>query len=120
MSQASNDDVSLTSETLARLEPYSWAGNIHELENLMEQIALLSRKPLLDADDVEAYCPNVADRNVLPSFALTSDRATHRKAATGMWERCCQSCCGRARASVCSHWRVRSESASRSVDEEQW
>jgi len=83
VSQANNDDVSLTSKTLARLEPYSWAGNIHELENLMEQIALLSGKPLLDADDVEAYLPQRGRTNCLTVFRIDERSCNSPKGGHG-------------------------------------
>jgi len=60
----------LTSEGLARLEPYSWPGDIRELGNVMEQIVLLSVKPLLDADDVETYLPPRGRPNCLTLFRI--------------------------------------------------
>jgi DNA-binding NtrC family response regulator len=42
----------LTQAALARLEQHTWPGNVRELSNLVQRSILLSRKELLDADDL--------------------------------------------------------------------
>ena len=42
----------LTAASLSRLENYSWPGNVRDLQNAIERSARLSRKVVLDADDL--------------------------------------------------------------------
>ena len=79
-SQANHRDVALTSEAFACLEAYSWPGNVRELENFMEQIVLLSEKPLLDAVDLEAFMP---PHGRSEPFDCADARRATRKSADG-------------------------------------
>ena len=58
--QANQRNVNFTSGALARLEHYTWPGNIRELANLIERVVLLADKPLLEADDIAAFIPHAA------------------------------------------------------------
>lgn len=42
----------LTAAALSRLENYAWPGNVRDLQNAIERSARLSRKEVLDADDL--------------------------------------------------------------------
>lgn len=55
--QVNQRNVNLSAGALARLQAYSWPGNIRELTNLIERIVLLAQKPLLDVTDIEAFLP---------------------------------------------------------------
>jgi DNA-binding NtrC family response regulator len=44
----------VTPESLARLERYSWPGNIRELQNVLERACVLSSGPVVEIlDDLE-------------------------------------------------------------------
>lgn len=53
----------LTEQALQCLQNYPWPGNVRELENVIERAVLLSKRPLIDIDDlpptVIQYCRNV-------------------------------------------------------------
>lgn len=42
----------LTAKALSRLQSHTWPGNVRDLENVIERSILLSRKDVLDADDI--------------------------------------------------------------------
>lgn len=56
--QANQRSVNLTQEAIARLEAYSWPGNIRELANLIERIVLLAEKPIVGLADIEKFMPS--------------------------------------------------------------
>ncbi len=60
------ETVHLTADARKLLEHYSWPGNIRELKNLTEQLSILNNSSLIDADELVALYPKIADRN-LPS-----------------------------------------------------
>jgi Nif-specific regulatory protein len=55
--QVNQRNVNLSAGALARLQQYSWPGNIRELANLIERMVLLADRPLLDAAQVERFLP---------------------------------------------------------------
>jgi Nif-specific regulatory protein len=55
--QVNQRNVNLSASGLARLQQYSWPGNIRELANLIERMVLLADRPLLDAAQVERFLP---------------------------------------------------------------
>jgi transcriptional regulator with PAS, ATPase and Fis domain len=57
-------DVDLTPEAELVLTSYRWPGNIRQLKNMVEQIAVLEKKQLLDADTLKKYLPQ--ESNNLP------------------------------------------------------
>lgn len=44
----------LTEKAKEYLQAYHWPGNVRELENVIERAVLLSKRPLIDADDLPA------------------------------------------------------------------
>jgi Nif-specific regulatory protein len=55
--QINQRNVNLTAGALARLQQYSWPGNIRELANMIERMVLLADRPILEAADVERFFP---------------------------------------------------------------
>ncbi|WP_254073947.1 sigma 54-interacting transcriptional regulator [Burkholderia sp. S171] len=70
--QVNQRNVNLTAAALARLQDYSWPGNIRELANLIERIVLLAEQPLQEAADIERYLPRESDAMEKEQFAASS------------------------------------------------
>ncbi|SAL36723.1 transcriptional regulator NifA [Caballeronia udeis] len=79
--QVNQRNVNLTAGALARLQQYSWPGNIRELANLIERIVLLAEQPFLEAADIERFLPRegravleanggFTGRNIEPALAV--------------------------------------------------
>ncbi len=58
--------VQLNEDAQAILSNYKWPGNIRQLKNLAEQIAVLEREPLLDAHTLLKYLPYEQSTSELP------------------------------------------------------
>lgn len=65
------ESVQLSEDAKQLLMNYPWPGNIRELKNIAEQIAVLSKSNLLSAEDLMQYLPqyNNAVTNHLPVLA---------------------------------------------------
>jgi len=50
----------LSAEAAARLLAHPWPGNVRELRNAMERAAVLARRPVIAADDLEFLAPTPA------------------------------------------------------------
>ena len=59
-----SEPVRLEEEARVLMENYRWPGNIRELKNIAEQVAILSEKRLLSADDLLSFAPNMGKRNL--------------------------------------------------------
>ena len=59
-----SEPVRLDEEARHLLERYRWPGNIRELKNLAEQVAVLSEKRLLTAEDLLNIAPVMGKRNL--------------------------------------------------------
>jgi Nif-specific regulatory protein len=57
--QAHQRNVYLAPEALARLVAHDWPGNIRELGNLIERLVLLADHPLVSAQALERFMPEV-------------------------------------------------------------
>lgn len=57
--QAHQRNVYLAPEALTRLEAHDWPGNIRELGNLIERLVLLADHPLVSAQALERFMPEV-------------------------------------------------------------
>lgn len=57
-------DIELTPDAELALTSYRWPGNIRQLKNMVEQIAVLEKKKLLDAETLKKYLPQ--ESNNLP------------------------------------------------------
>ncbi len=56
--------ITLREEARLLLEEYHWPGNIRELKNVAEQISVLTENRDITADTLEAFIPNVRNRNL--------------------------------------------------------
>jgi two-component system response regulator PilR (NtrC family) len=54
-SQNGQEPIKIPTEVMEKLSAYSWPGNIRELENLMERLAILSDGPELSLNDLPEY-----------------------------------------------------------------
>jgi transcriptional regulator with PAS, ATPase and Fis domain len=57
--------ISLDEEAIKVLENYDWPGNIRQLKNITEQISIIEKKRVIDAETLKMYLPNYTD-NKLP------------------------------------------------------
>lgn len=60
--------IQLTSDAQDLLSNYSWPGNVRQLKNIAEQIAVLEKERLVDAAILSNYLPSDARQNNLPVF----------------------------------------------------
>jgi Nif-specific regulatory protein len=81
--QANQRNINLTASALARLQQYSWPGNIRELANLIERMVLLADKPLLDANDIESFLPKDADASSDATGSRDTSASGEREPAFG-------------------------------------
>lgn len=58
--------IRLTADAIHGLEAYDWPGNIRELRNLMERIAIMSDATELSGDALAAYLPEAPIRATAP------------------------------------------------------
>ncbi len=70
-----SEPVRLEEQAKSLLENYRWPGNIRELKNIAEQVAILSEKRLLSAEDLITIAPNMGKRNLPVVADLNSDTA---------------------------------------------
>jgi len=63
-----SESVALDERAQMVIENYRWPGNVRELKNLVEQLSVLSDKPLVDAEALLNIAPHLLKRN-LPSIA---------------------------------------------------
>lgn len=61
----------ISKEALAYLISYPWPGNIRELENTMERVVILAKKPLIEKKDLFLSSPNITSLGK-PSFSSGS------------------------------------------------
>ena len=69
-----SEPIRLDEQARLLLDNYKWPGNIRELKNIAEQVAILSEKRLLSAEDLLILIPNMNKRN-LPIVADGSGSA---------------------------------------------
>jgi len=69
------DAKTLAPDARARLLAYPWPGNIRELSNLMERVALLSEQPLVTGDMLSLPEGRPAARESAPARAVSLDEA---------------------------------------------
>ena len=77
-----SDSVALDERAQMVIENYRWPGNIRELKNLVEQLSVMTDKPLVDAEALLEVAPRLIKRN-LP--ALTDQ--PNKDGASGFQER---------------------------------
>ena len=59
-----SEPIRLDEQARLLLDNYRWPGNIRELKNIAEQVAILSEKRLLSASDLLELVPNMGKRNL--------------------------------------------------------
>lgn len=59
-----SEPIRLDEQARVLLENHRWPGNIRELKNIAEQVAILSEKRLLTAEDLLNFAPNMGKRNL--------------------------------------------------------
>lgn len=57
-------NIQLTEEAQQILANYAWPGNVRQLKNIAEQIAVLERGPVVDADRLRSYLPGDGTPNL--------------------------------------------------------
>jgi DNA-binding NtrC family response regulator len=67
--------VRLDEEAEQVIVNYSWPGNIRELKNVAEQLAILSKSPTVSAEELVTLIPSVLNRN-LPNIQKNSSQTT--------------------------------------------
>jgi transcriptional regulator with PAS, ATPase and Fis domain len=77
-----SESVALDERAQMVIENYRWPGNIRELKNLVEQLSVMTDKPLVDAEALLEVAPRLIKRN-LP--ALTNQ--PNEDGASGFQER---------------------------------
>lgn len=60
--------VQLTPDAQELLANYSWPGNVRQLKNVAEQIAILEKERMIDASILSRYIPTEATKSSLPVF----------------------------------------------------
>jgi transcriptional regulator with PAS, ATPase and Fis domain len=65
----------LTPEALAQLERYEWPGNVRELRNVMESVALMSSKAMIDVKDLPSSVRKVGNGAIHITVGTTLDDA---------------------------------------------
>ena len=77
-----SEAIALDERAQMVIENYSWPGNVRELKNLVEQLSVMTDKPLIDAEILLDIAPRLLDRN-LPTV---SDQNS-KDGASGFQER---------------------------------
>ncbi len=68
--------ISLTEEAQSLLRAYRWPGNVRQLKNVTEQVSLIERERMIDADTLKPYLTGPVGSNlpaVLPSDTERQD-----------------------------------------------
>lgn len=66
--------VQLTPDAQELLSNYSWPGNVRQLKNIAEQIAVLERERVIDAQILSNYIPVEKAQSNLPVFVKDSNK----------------------------------------------
>ncbi|MGC8825091.1 MAG: sigma-54 interaction domain-containing protein [Bacteroidales bacterium] len=64
--------ISLDEEAIRVLENYDWPGNVRQLKNITEQISIIEKKRVIDAETLKMYLPNYTE-NKLPVLFNRND-----------------------------------------------
>lgn len=65
--------IQLDDRAVLLLENYTWPGNIRELRNVAEQLSVLSENPMISAEDLLDFMPNIGKRH-LPSVQKKEEK----------------------------------------------
>src|SRR5690242_20126257 len=64
--------IQLTDEAQNMLSSYPWPGNIRELKNMAEQVSVLSKEKVVQADELRHFLPD--ENKMLPVLAASASR----------------------------------------------
>ncbi|HTA81867.1 MAG TPA: sigma-54 dependent transcriptional regulator [Bacteroidia bacterium] len=67
----------MSADFIEKLKAYDWKGNIRELKNVMERIAILSGNPVLTVEDLPFEIKNCATGHGSSSFSLSEMEKQH-------------------------------------------
>ena len=70
----------LLPDAIERLQQCAWRGNIRELQNVLEKVAMLTDKTVLDAADLEGIVPPAVMPSASPGAAAASPTASYNEA----------------------------------------
>lgn len=74
--QNNKEILDISKEAMKVLQKYSWKGNIRELKNTMENVAILSRGDIIEIDDIPEYIlDEVKDNNIEEGYPLDLTKA---------------------------------------------
>lgn len=73
--------IKLDDEAREILLKYRWTGNIRQLRNVAEQLSVLEKSRLVDAESLEQYLPNVSSNlpAIIPNKKAESDFSNERE-----------------------------------------
>ncbi len=76
-----SEPIRLDEQARQLLDNYRWPGNVRELKNIAEQLAILSEKRLLSAENLLSLVPNMGKRNlpIVADGAGTSENFQERE-----------------------------------------
>ena len=66
--------LTLTEDAIEELKHYRWPGNIRQLKNVTEQISILEKSRVIDAQTLKPYLSSPADSN-LPALMRTANES---------------------------------------------
>jgi Nif-specific regulatory protein len=70
-----NKHLKLTDSALKALMSYRWPGNVREMENLVERLAILTESGKIDAEDLPPHIFNEAPKKIKPKMSVAPPRA---------------------------------------------
>ena len=74
--QNNKEILEISKEAMKALQKYRWKGNIRELKNTMENVAILSRGDIIEIDDIPEYIlDEVKDNNIEEEYPLDLTKA---------------------------------------------
>ena len=71
--------IQLSSEARLLLEGYRWPGNIRELKNLVEQLAVLSEKDEISIEELLVIATHLSSRNLPASSGFSSSESSFQE-----------------------------------------
>jgi DNA-binding NtrC family response regulator len=75
--ETTREIVGFTDAAMGAMQRYTWPGNVRELENAVERAVVLSRRPMIDVDDLPEA---LQDR---PAFAVSGTASTSNGPSLG-------------------------------------
>jgi transcriptional regulator with PAS, ATPase and Fis domain len=73
--QNNKETLDISKDAMKILQKYSWKGNIRELKNTMENLAILSRGDIIEIDDIPEYILDEVKDNNIEEYPLDLTKA---------------------------------------------